>query len=405
MVYFSRLSDALGPAGLARLTVRGQFFAKILVEFLRHGHSLSISPNIFKTFKTMIGPGRSSDVVLCACAKNEEPYIMEWMEHYFKLGFDRIYIYDNNDDPNKLPAYLQRHRYKNFNKVIIYSIPKRKNFQTEVYENFYAKTLFSWVAFFDCDEFLELKQHNNIKEYLATFPPNIHGVLVQWLCYGSDGVKKYEPKPVRERFRHPHLSVNDRHCPNIHIKSILRKTMFEYKFPNPHCAEIPLKHYSTNDYRTPNTAADIGAGDRLYVAQQWPVNYKFAILHHYMIKSEEEFEKRIQSRISSKYSERKRKERKVARQQLETDNITQEISGHAAIPLPPIKQKWKNILLIEPKDLLIYACLKEGKKVTIIKKDLDNLNDYLDCAFYNRVESFDWCQKDKYDHRFFDLVI
>ena len=30
-------------------------------------------------------------VYLCALAKNEHPYINEWVSHYLKLGFDKIF--------------------------------------------------------------------------------------------------------------------------------------------------------------------------------------------------------------------------------------------------------------------------------------------------------------------------
>lgn len=43
---------------------------------------------------------RDLKIHLVAIAKNEELYIEDWMIHYFKLGFDKICIYDNNDYSN-----------------------------------------------------------------------------------------------------------------------------------------------------------------------------------------------------------------------------------------------------------------------------------------------------------------
>ena len=39
---------------------------------------------------------------MVAIAKNEELYIENWLLWYFKLGYDEITIYDNNDDKNWL---------------------------------------------------------------------------------------------------------------------------------------------------------------------------------------------------------------------------------------------------------------------------------------------------------------
>ena len=36
-------------------------------------------------------------VVVCAMAKNEHLYIKDWVNHYLRIGFDKIYIYDNDD--------------------------------------------------------------------------------------------------------------------------------------------------------------------------------------------------------------------------------------------------------------------------------------------------------------------
>ena len=40
-------------------------------------------------------------VVVCAMAKNEHLYIKDWVNHYLRIGFDKIYIYDNDDPGTK----------------------------------------------------------------------------------------------------------------------------------------------------------------------------------------------------------------------------------------------------------------------------------------------------------------
>ena len=37
-------------------------------------------------------------VALCAIGRLENQYAVEYVEHYIKLGFDKIFIYDNNHD-------------------------------------------------------------------------------------------------------------------------------------------------------------------------------------------------------------------------------------------------------------------------------------------------------------------
>lgn len=35
---------------------------------------------------------------ICCVAKDEEPYLKEWIAHHLSLGFQHIYICDNNDE-------------------------------------------------------------------------------------------------------------------------------------------------------------------------------------------------------------------------------------------------------------------------------------------------------------------
>ena len=35
---------------------------------------------------------------ICAIAKNEDRYLIEWSNYHFNQGIDTIYLYDNNED-------------------------------------------------------------------------------------------------------------------------------------------------------------------------------------------------------------------------------------------------------------------------------------------------------------------
>ena len=40
----------------------------------------------------------NTSIALCAIGRRENQYAPEWVSHYRALGFDHIYIYDNNHD-------------------------------------------------------------------------------------------------------------------------------------------------------------------------------------------------------------------------------------------------------------------------------------------------------------------
>ena len=76
-------------------------------------------------------------VVVCAMAKNEHLYINDWVKHYISIGFDTIYIYDN-DDVNK-PSITDYIDQKYLPKVKIIDIRGQsgKCLQNDIYTKFY----------------------------------------------------------------------------------------------------------------------------------------------------------------------------------------------------------------------------------------------------------------------------
>ena len=40
---------------------------------------------------------------MCVISKTENKYIKYFLKHYIKLGFDHIYLYDNNDIEEEEP--------------------------------------------------------------------------------------------------------------------------------------------------------------------------------------------------------------------------------------------------------------------------------------------------------------
>ena len=62
------------------------------------------------------------DIVIAAIAKYENEYLGEWIDYHLKLGFDKIYIYDDNpkeySDIKTIPE-IKKNLYK---KVFIISL-------------------------------------------------------------------------------------------------------------------------------------------------------------------------------------------------------------------------------------------------------------------------------------------
>ena len=141
----------------------------------------------------------SDKYLVCTCAKNENEYIKEWVDHYLNLNFDKIIICDNNDDDSLLDVLGE---YINNGLVEIFDCRGFDCFQVQFYTMFCKEGNYKWCGYFDCDEFLEIPSYNDIKEYLKTKEDEIC-ISFNWLMYGSGGVIHKEIGTLKERFPYP----------------------------------------------------------------------------------------------------------------------------------------------------------------------------------------------------------
>lgn len=122
-------------------------------------------------------------IVLCAMAKNEHLYINDFVEYYKRLGFDKIYIYNNDDfDKPNLEDYI-----KNKSKVEIIDIRgiKKPKLQQEIYTIFYNTHKFDWCLFCDIDEYLVGVK--NVHLWLEQwYMRNVKQIRIKWKLFGDD---------------------------------------------------------------------------------------------------------------------------------------------------------------------------------------------------------------------------
>ncbi len=107
-------------------------------------------------------------VALCVIARLENKYIREYIEYYRDLGFDKIFIYDNNrPDEEKIVDEVKDFVDDGFVDVIDWKhfCP---NDQRTSYQDCWDKhhNEYDWIAFFDADEYLTLNYASNIKDFL-----------------------------------------------------------------------------------------------------------------------------------------------------------------------------------------------------------------------------------------------
>lgn len=213
--------------------------------------------------------------VVFACAKNEEDYIVEWVEHNLSIGFDKVIIADNNDDNTRLPSLLSN--YIENGTVQIFDCSGLKGIQLYIYTMFLNESNYAWCAYFDCDEFLELPQHKSVKDFLKTIKEDC--VLINWLVFGGCGNFIKKEGLLKERFKEP-VYPSQIFKENFYVKPIVRSGK-------------TFKGFSTTHSPTPRYVPIYNLGGYCSVRHQShvysPPKYKYAYIRHYYTKSFEEW--------------------------------------------------------------------------------------------------------------------
>ena len=223
---------------------------------------------------------------LVAIGRRENQYAREWVSHHLALGFDHIYIYDNN---HKGEEHFETvlNDFVAENHVTIIDYRNREKAQRSAYNDAYQRLSaeYDWIAFFDFDEFLFLHTKTagdapaTVKTFLASLPRMADCVLINWQCYGDSEKVRNSPRPVLERFTKPlprNLKVQyQNHAENEHVKCIVRGGLEEVTFRNPHLPETPMLCCRPD-------------GRPCEQSPFQTIDYSVAVLQHYVTKSIEE---------------------------------------------------------------------------------------------------------------------
>lgn len=144
----------------------------------------------------------SNEYIVLGIAKNEKHYVKDWVAYHLHIGFDRIYLFDNNTDPDEtydeiLSEYIKDGR------VQLVNFRDKKSIQNSLYNSFYYNVPFKWLAVIDIDEFIwfdETYKCNNIKDFLQDKceDPDRFGIMLQWHCYAASGDDKPSDRPIWE---------------------------------------------------------------------------------------------------------------------------------------------------------------------------------------------------------------
>ncbi len=157
------------------------------------------------------------ELAICATVKNEATYIHEWLSYHYAHGIRRFVLY-NNSSTDDTVAVVER--WDRSDTVTVVDWP-HVNGQLDAYRDMVARfsQVAEWCAFIDCDEFLCPQANLSILDVLRQIGPEVNGLYVHWLMFGSSGHITRQPGLVTETFR---LRAPDEFGSHYFGKSVMR---------------------------------------------------------------------------------------------------------------------------------------------------------------------------------------
>ena len=187
---------------------------------------------IYNSFK------KNLKVAVATMVKMENHYLEEWVKYYYRLGFKKIFIYDNNDiNGEKLEDVIKKYISFNFVEIINYRGKTWKgiNLQSSAYLDCYMNRTkdYDYLDLFDADEFLYLGKYHKIYNYL-TQPKfnNFDCIKFPWLVFDDNDLinvnkndfsllkrftrKSYYSKTCKSIFKTGFKQINSTNFLNAH---------------------------------------------------------------------------------------------------------------------------------------------------------------------------------------------
>ena len=232
-----------------------------------------------------INNNKKFKICLCVIGKNENFYIKEFINYYKKIGYNHIFLYDNNDiNDERFEDVINNEIKEKFVSIINFRGYRGKSINPQLiaYHDCYEKNnkQFNWLSFFDIDEYLEFNSsvYKLEKFFEQDKFKNCQIIKINWLYYTSNNSSLYfENKPLQQRMTIPlyNLIINN------HIKSTVRGSL-----PINYWSKAENPHTSINNFTTCSTSGKIINSSLPF---NFPIELEYAYLKHYQMKSFEEY--------------------------------------------------------------------------------------------------------------------
>ena len=245
----------------------------------------------FKNKKTNI------KVCLCTLGKRENKYAREFVEFYKNLGVDKIFLYDNNDlNGEYFTDVINDYIENGYVKILNWrgKIGQLFNIMNDCYLN--NNITYDWIIFYEFDEFIYLKDFNNIKKFLSDKRfSNCTKIQLNWVFHTDNNLLYYDNRSLIQRFPEREPKARGKITGGLStIKSIIRGGIKNKKIECIHRLFLDIQ--GCNGF---------GKKMELYGIETNESDYKYYYIDHYYCKSTEEFIEKVVDRGCALYDKDK----------------------------------------------------------------------------------------------------
>lgn len=211
---------------------------------------------------------------LCCIAKDEDPFLKEWIAYHSLLGVEHFYIYDNC---SKTPIRKTLGSYVDGSRVTIRRV-EGSGMQLPVYDDCLASfgARNRWIGFLDLDEFALPMRDNDLRVTLSEFE-DYGGLAATWHMMGTSGRLARPAGPVIRNYTEA-FAVQE----SYHVKSFVQPAR-TLRAVNPHSFSYIPGFFCVNEDHypvSPGSQATFSAGNLVRV-------------NHYFLRSQQDFEEKL----------------------------------------------------------------------------------------------------------------
>lgn len=218
---------------------------------------------------------------LVTTAKNEGPYILEWVAHHKRIGFDNIVFFQNDSDDYTHQTLVALRKLGEVE--YYYNRAESGQHQVKAYKRASKTEAFrnsNWSMALDLDEFLTVHVGDGTVKDLVEACPDCDQITINWKLFGNSGHRFLRDDLVTERFSKAEpCDLVAEHL--VGFKSLFRNEAFGRPgIHNPRDAKKP-----ESAIRKRNGS---GLPEDKYVVKNWrctdPGKRSLAQVNHYAVK-------------------------------------------------------------------------------------------------------------------------